>query len=135
MLIKNRASLLAHGNIKGRQIVLDIIESGIAAADPYQSAKYLLRLDRNRLIIGHPDFSDPPGQGPQIIDLNKVNNIYVVGGGKAVQRQALAFEQVLGNRITAGHINIKKGEDIVLQHIDVTLAGHPLPATRMTCIS
>jgi glycerate 2-kinase len=127
MLIQNKAALLSHGNISGRQIVLDIIEAGISAADPYFSAKKLLRLDGDRLSVGHPDFSDPPGQGPQIFDLRKVDHIYVVGGGKAVQRQAKAFEEVLGDRITAGHINIKKGETVELSRIEVTLAGHPMP--------
>ncbi len=127
MLIKNRNILLSHGNIEGRKIVLDIIEAGITAADPYLATKNLLHLDGGQLVVGHPDFSDPPGQSPQIFDLNKINNIYVVGGGKAVQQEALAFEETLGSRITAGHINIKKGEKIGLKHIGVTLAGHPLP--------
>ena len=127
MLIKNKPALLSHGNIAGRQIVLDIIEAGITAADPYYSAKKLLRLDGDRLSVGHPDFSDPPGQGPQNFDLSKVEHIYVVGGGKAVQRQAKAFEEVLGDRITAGHVNIKKGENVELSRIEVTLAGHPMP--------
>jgi glycerate 2-kinase len=127
MLINNRNTLLSHGNIEGRKSVIDIIEAGITAADPYLATKNLLRLEGNKLVVGHPDFSDPPGQYPQVFDLNKIKNIYVVGGGKAVQREALAFEDTLGNRITAGHINIKKGEQIALKHIDVTLAGHPLP--------
>ncbi len=86
-----------------------------------------MHLDGDRLEVGHPDYSDPPGQGPQVFDLRKINNIFIVGGGKAVQREALAFEEIIGNRITAGHINIKKGEEIILKHIGVTLAGHPLP--------
>jgi len=127
MLIKNRNTLLSHGNIKGRKLVIDILEAGITAADPYLATKNLLHLDGDRLLVGHPEYSDPPGQGPQVFDLRKINNIFIVGGGKAVQREALAFEEIIGNRITAGHINIKKGEEIILKHIGVTLAGHPLP--------
>ncbi len=39
MLIKNRNTLLSHGNIKGRKLVIDILEAGITAADPYQATK------------------------------------------------------------------------------------------------
>ncbi len=97
------------------------------AADPYLSARRLLRLEGNHLIVGLPEYSDPPGQQSQTIDLDKIKNIYIVGGGKAVQREALAFEEILGDRITRGHINIKKGEKVELSRIEVTLAGHPLP--------
>ena len=124
---KNRESLLSHGNVAGRQAVLDIIEAGIAAADPYDGTRALLRLEEDRLTVGRADRSVPAGNGPQVFDLKTINSIYVVGGGKAVQRQAKAFEDVLGERITEGHINIKKGEQVQLKRIGVTLAGHPLP--------
>ena len=120
MPIKNREALLSHGNSSLRRAVLDVIEAGLAAADPYPNTLQLLRRTGNRLEVG------PPG-ACQVFDLAKIRHIYIVGGGKAVQRQALACEEVLGDRITEGHINIKKGEEIELNRISVTLAGHPLP--------
>lgn len=125
MLIKNREELLSHGNVAGRRIVLDIIEAGIAAADPYENTLKALRRDGNTLTVGPSNSGIGPD--PKVYDLRTIRNIYVVGGGKAVQRQAKVFEDVLGDRITAGHICVKKGESVQLTRIGVTLAGHPLP--------
>ncbi len=119
MAIRNKEALLAHGNIEGRRAVLEIIEAGLVAADPYPNTLGLLRRNGETLQVG-------PLDNYQILDLRRVRHVYVVGG-KAVQRQALAFEQVLGDLITEGHINVKKGERIELTRIGVTLAGHPLP--------
>jgi glycerate-2-kinase len=125
MLIKNREALLSHGNISGRSVVLDIIEAGLAAADPYANTLKALKRSGDILTVG-PSIS-PNGPSPQVFDLREIGHIYVVGGGKAVQRQAKAFEDVLGDRITAGHMCIKKGEQVELKRIGVTLAGHPMP--------
>lgn len=141
MIIKNREELLSHGNVAGRRIVLDILEAGMAAADPYENTRDLIRIEGNKLIVGNDRIrrTDSPGiaslglkggaesQEPLVFDLDKVNNIYVVGGGKAAQRMAKAMEDVLGDRITEGHINAKKGDQIYLERIEVTLAGHPIP--------
>lgn len=110
MIIKNRPSLTSHGNVAGRRIVLDILEAGLAAPDPYHNMRKLVRLKKGKLIVGHPDFSNPPGREPLVYDLKGVGNIYVVGGGKAAQREAKAIEDVLGDRITEGNICAKKGE-------------------------
>ena len=124
MGIKNRAELISHGNSKGRQAVLDIFESGLKAPDPYENTRKLVRVENGNLIIGHPEFSRPLGpeslvdvsrpsrQEPLVFELSKVNNIYVVGGGKSIQRMAVALENVLGDRITEGHICIKKGDPV-----------------------
>ena len=126
MVIKNREILTSHGNIEGREIVLDILEAGFKATDPYENTKKLIRLKDGKLIIGHKDF-DPAGHGILKFDLSDVGNIYVVGGGKAAQRMAKAVEDVLDDLITEGHINAKKGEGKYLKRIEVTEAGHPLP--------
>jgi len=132
MIIKNANELLQHGNISGRKAVLEIIESGLKASDPYQTTKNLMNLREGKLIIGQPGLSCFTSDGkrvqsPLIFDLSKVGNIYVVGGGKAAQRQAKAIEDVLGDLIIEGHINAKKGEEVQLKKIEVTFAGHPLP--------
>ena len=53
MIIKNRAALLSHGNIDGRRCVLDILEAGIAAADPYENTRKLLKLEGSILSVGN----------------------------------------------------------------------------------
>jgi len=127
MIIKDRAALLSHGNTAGRQTVLDIIEAGLAAPDPYENTKKVVRLEKGKLILGHPDFSQPPGQEPIVYDLKDVKNIYVVGGGKAAQKMAKGLEDALGDLITGGQVNAKKGEQVILKRINVALAGHPIP--------
>jgi len=138
MIIKNLDELLSHGNIEGRRVVLDIMETALAAPDPYENTKKVVRLEGSKLIIGNPEFSEPVGQEPVEYDLNDVKHIYVVGGGKSVQKIALALEDVLGDLITEGQINTKKGDEIICNRVNVTLAGHPMPdedsvkgATRM----
>ncbi len=140
-ILKNRGELLSHGNAEGRRVVLDILEAGLRAGDPYPEVLRLIRVEGNRLIVGNEDQRNRPlpplhsgyrpgaqvPPGPFEFDLNAVNNIYVVGGGKAAQRMAEAIEHILGDRITDGQVNAKKGDSVRLKRINVTLAGHPIP--------
>lgn len=140
MIIKNTQELLSHGNVLGRKVVLDILEAGFRAADPYDNVRKLIRVENGKLIVGNDQIKPdrlpqlpmtakarPPRQEPLVFDLSQVGNIYVVGGGKAAQRQAEAIEDVLGDLITEGHVNAKKGDSVRLKRIEVTLAGHPIP--------
>jgi glycerate-2-kinase len=95
--------------------------------DPYENTKKIVRLESGKLIIGNPEFSEPVGREPVGFNLDEVKNIYIVGGGKSVQKIALALEEVLGDRITEGRINAKKGDEIICHRVNVTLAGHPMP--------
>jgi len=131
-IIKNLGDLTSHGNIEGRKVVLDVLEAGLEASDPYDNVKKLIKLKGKILEIDCRQIPGFTSDGniitePLIFDLDKVGNIYVVGGGKAAQRMAKAIEDVLGDLITDGHVNAKKGEKVELKKIEVTLAGHPLP--------
>lgn len=125
--IRNGMELIAHGNAEGRKTALEILDTGLKAPNPYQNTKKVVRIEGGNLIIGDPVFSEPGGQEPVVFDLSKIENIYVVGGGKSVQPTAKALEEVLGDRITDGHICIKKGDPVEVERIGVTLAGHPIP--------
>jgi glycerate-2-kinase len=127
MIIKNTQQVLSHGNIEGRRVVLDIMEAGLRAPDPYPNVRKLVRVAGGRLIVGHPDFPELGGHPPLTFDLSEPRSIYVIGAGKAVQRIAEALEGALGDLITDGQINAKKGDTVRLKRIPVTLAGHPLP--------
>jgi glycerate 2-kinase len=140
MIIKNRDELLSHGNIEGRRKVLDVLETGLVAGDPYDNMCKILRIENGKLLIGSDEFPLGPMSAvrnpthprpfppaPLVFDLDKIGNIYLVGGGKAAQRQAQAIEDILGDLITDGHVNAKKGDKIVLKRVSVTLAGHPIP--------
>jgi glycerate-2-kinase len=126
MWIQNRTQLLSHGNVQHRRSILDIIEAGLDAGDPYTNAKKLLHIKDGLLSIGCKDF-DRMGESCLTYDLSQIGNIYVLGGGKAAQRMAKGIEDVLGDRITGGAISAKKGEKEYLKHIEVTLASHPIP--------
>ena len=127
MILKNREEVVSHGNAGGRRLVADIIEAGLEAVDPYVNTRKLIRIEDGQLRIGGSPEMDLSGFGEETIDLSQIQNIYVLGAGKTVQRQAKALEDVLGDRLTAGAINIKKGEEIYLKKVEVTEGAHPVP--------
>jgi len=127
MIIKNRAEIISQGNSSGRESVVDIIEAGLAAVDPYANTRKLIRVEDGQLRIGGSPGMDISGWGDEVIELSQIQNIYVVGAGKTVQRQAKALEDIFGERLTAGAITIKKGEEIYLERIEVTEGAHPVP--------
>jgi glycerate-2-kinase len=126
-VIINQAELLSHGNVRDREVVLEILAAGLSAPDPYANTGKMVRIDVDKLFVGLPEFSLPRGEAPLEFDLKKINNIFIVGGGKSIQPIAKALEDVLGELITDGHICIKKGDDVTLSRIGYTLAGHPSP--------
>jgi len=102
--IQNMESLASHGNILGRKAMLEILEVGLEASDPYHNAKKPIRIDRGRLIIGNKEFepAGTPISGDEVINLDEIDNIYVFGAGKGIQRVAKGIEEVLGDRLTGG---------------------------------
>ena len=127
--IINTEDLVSHGNIKGRADLISIIEAGLQASDPYNNTLRMIRVENGNLIAGGPEF-DPQGSpktGAEVIDLNKIGRIFVFGAGKGVQRVAKGIEDVLGDRLTGGHVIGKHGDEIICRRIGVTLGGHPVP--------
>jgi glycerate-2-kinase len=127
--ILNWDMLASHGNIDGRKAALAILEAGLQASDPYNNTRKLLHLEGNILTVSSKEFEpkDDPRSGPEVIDLSKVRHIYVLGAAKGVQRVAKAIEDVLGDRLTGGHVIDKKGGPVILKKIGVTLGAHPVP--------
>ncbi len=121
--------LISHGNIALRKAALEILEAGLEASDPYFNTRKLIRLEGNRLIVGNKDFepSGSPVTGDEVFDLSEIGRIFVFGAGKGIQRVAKAIEDVLGDRLTGGHVNDKKGHPVILERIGVTLGAHPVP--------
>ena len=105
---------------RARRDLLAIFKAGLAAADPVEAVRrHVVRRGR-KLRLG--DYS---------CDLAKVRNIFVVGAGKASARMAGALEEILGDRIAGGWINVKAAgggvEKKPLRRIHVHEAGHPVP--------
>lgn len=129
MRIKNTKSLISHGNTCGRRIVTELLDAGLDSLDPYYRVKEFIRLEGNSIIINNNGFEmkDDPHSGKLCFNLEDYDRVFVIGAAKGVQRAALAFEEVLGDALTGGHVIGKHGEDIICKKIGVTLAGHPVP--------
>src|SRR5687767_14100651 len=95
--ITNTDSLTDHGHVVGRRAMLEILESGMRAADPYYATLTALKLEGDILTVGHALYEPPKTllPGPEVIDLRTVNRIFVLGAGKGINRAAQAFEEVL----------------------------------------
>jgi glycerate-2-kinase len=109
--------------------MLQILEAGLVAGDPYDNVCDLMHLEGSILHVGHPDFepAGTPHPGPRLYDLDQIGRVYVVGAGKGVQYLARPLEDLLGDRLTGGHVIAKHGDPIILERIAVTLGGHPVP--------
>lgn len=59
--------------------------------------------------------------------LENTGNIYLIGAGKASAAMAHYAENILGDRITGGHVVVKYGHSCKLKKVIVTEAGHPVP--------
>jgi len=122
-VFKNRAELISHGFVEGRKKVLDIAEHTLKHVDPRAAVRHYVKLEENRLQVGEAVF-----------DLNKVNKIYAIGGGKATYPLAIGLEEILGDRISDGFIAIKKGQKQpffetmgTLSRIRMAESAHPIP--------
>jgi glycerate-2-kinase len=99
-------------NTIAEQIFLAAIES----VQPSRLITNELSLKDNSLIIG-----------PQRFSMETIENIYVIGAGKASAMMGSEVEKILGNNITEGHIVVKYGHSCKLNFIEVSEAGHPDP--------
>ena len=102
--------------MNNRQIALEIFLAGVESVKPDKLISKSIAYSGKELVINN-----------QAFDLSTVQNIYVIGAGKASALMAQALESVLGSAITGGHIVTKYGHSVPLQHIGVSEAGHPVP--------
>ncbi len=117
--IKNYEELLSHGDKEAREVVLKVTDEVLDRLDCYKYLKKLIRRDGDTLTIGH-----------QAVDLSKYERVYAFSSGKAGNHMARAFEEILGDRLTAGVTIIKIKEDIDVQTLkktEIFVGGHPLP--------
>lgn len=108
-----------------RDVAWELVKAALEAADPRRAVGQHLELEGRgaaapRLLVGGRTY-----------DLVDVERILVVGAGKAGSGMAAAVETVLGDRIAAGSINVRRGyePDEPLPHIQIRPAGHPIPNT------
>ena len=118
--IKNKEALIENGESpsdkKARMLALSSFEHALKAVDPKQIIKSKIRLDNSKLLVN--DY---------VFDIDRFENIYVVGGGKASGSMAEALEHVLGSRIREGVVNVPHGSSHKTEIIKLHGASHPVP--------
>jgi glycerate 2-kinase len=101
---------------QGRDLAWQIMRAALHAVDPAEAVRNALKLDGDTLTMGAARY-----------DLSQFRRIRVVGAGKASAPMALAAEEILGDRIDAGIVNVKYGYTAETTRIRLREAGHPLP--------
>jgi glycerate 2-kinase len=101
---------------KLRKDALVIFQAGVRAVDPVNAVKQHLKLQDDILSVEDRRY-----------DLTKCDRVYVVGAGKASAAMARSVEEIMGDRISAGAVNVKYGYNVPLKIIRVNEAGHPVP--------
>ena len=97
-----------------------IFKAGLSRVDPFQMIMDHVHLTGNLLEV------DLEGN-KHAIDLSGYTRVFIIGAGKATAPMALAFEKILGDRITQGLIVVKYNHTTHLSRVEVLEAGHPEP--------
>lgn len=101
-------------------ILKELFYAGIQAVDPYDLIRAHLRLEKNTLILQKQyDFT--------LTNLDKFDEILVIGAGKASERMAEGIYDILGDRIDGGLVVTKYVSYPLVGAIHILDAGHPLP--------
>lgn len=99
-----------------RNNAVEIFLAGVENVKPDNLINRVVSLKDNILLFSNIAF-----------DLKFVENIYIIGAGKASALMAHSLESILGSRIEDGHIVTKYHQSLPLQFISITEAGHPVP--------
>ena len=108
--------------LKGmREQAIELFQAAVDRVDPYEAVRRFVRLKGTTLFLGSGN------QKKITFDLDRFRRIFLVGGGKATAPMARALEDLLGQRINGGVINVKYGFTDQLSFTEIVEAGHPLP--------
>jgi hydroxypyruvate reductase/glycerate 2-kinase len=97
-----------------RNIAEQIFLAGVKSVHPGKLIHEHICLEGGRLKIGSAEYPE-------------ASRIFIIGAGKATAEMAAAAEDILGSRISGGHIVVKYGHTCELRRIGITEAGHPVP--------
>ncbi|KXA91508.1 hypothetical protein AKJ57_01055 [candidate division MSBL1 archaeon SCGC-AAA259A05] len=116
-MIDNKEELLANGNEEGRKACLDVIEYALESIEPSRGIEKNVGIEDGMLKLFSEEF-----------ELDEVENLYVLGAGKASYNMARAIEEILSDKIAEGIVITKYGyRETELKNIRVVEAGHPVP--------
>lgn len=104
---------------KAREIALNCVEAALSAVDPRNAVDRTVKVRGETLEINKLRFN-----------LRDIENIYVIGGGKASGAMAEAIENILGDLIKEGVVNVLKGteKNFRVKKIKLVGATHPIPS-------
>jgi hydroxypyruvate reductase len=116
-MIRNRASLVDHGNRAARETLLDVATAAVDAVHPRTTVPRTVARDGDHLRVGDRTY-----------DLGAVGDVFVVGGGKGSGAVAAELSATLGDRIAGGVVAEKAGgNDSVSDAVEIVAADHPIP--------
>ncbi len=99
-----------------REDMMTVLAAALKAVDPAQAVRNCVRREGSRLVVEDA-----------VYDLDAFKRILVVGAGKASGPMAQALEEILGERLEGGVVNVKEGYAVPTQRIELVEAAHPVP--------
>lgn len=115
LLSGNRAGTVSLAATR-QQDLAEIFNAALAAVDPYAAVLNAVQLEQGTL---HAAGASYP--------LGAYERIVVIGAGKSAARMALAMEQLLGEKISAGVVVTKYGHALKPGIVRQLEAAHPVP--------
>jgi len=100
---------------KLKQTIMEIIEAGISAVKPVNLIVEKVKFDGRFLYLQDNKY-----------DLAPVDDLYVVGFGKASAAMAVEVEKILGDFISDGAVVTNYGSKTICSKIRIYEAGHPI---------
>ncbi len=106
------------GTLDLRESALAIFQAALDAADPRRAIHRACHREGDRLIVQD-----------RVYDLKSTGRVFVIGFGKAGAAMAQAVDEIVGDRVERGWVNVKYGHLVQLPSSRIRLheAGHPLP--------
>ena len=109
------AEIAAHGRADLRRDAVEIAAQALAAVDPVAAFSRRAGLSGDVLRIDGDAYN------------LKGRRVVVLGAGKASIGLAAHLDRLLGARIAAGCVVVKRGQGRRLKHIEIMEAAHPVP--------
>jgi hydroxypyruvate reductase len=105
-------------------VAMELVWAALGAVNPTRAVARHLSVeggDRNRQALLRVADS--------VYELDQIDQVLVIGAGKASAGMAAAVEALLGHRISRGWVNVRYGYELAqdLVSIHVHPAGHPIP--------
>ncbi len=117
-LIKNFEELIKDSN-QIRKDILKILEYALEKSLPESAINISVRLKDDELKITN-----------EKLLFSEIDNIFIVGSGKATYRMAKSLYNILKEKITRGIITINEPSKKDIGSIKVIQAGHPIPTEK-----